>query len=98
MDQTQGTKSLYVALLAGGATFFISMSSFSRSSQNGVITSCSYTDYFALIAGIILFFYGLFRLLKSQGNNNVKFNSLAVTILGVVHIARGIGLFMSPCG
>jgi len=98
MDGQDTQKPLYWALGIGLATFFINITSFSSSSSNGVLTSCSYIDYFALIAGAILFLFGLLRVFKSKGDNTAMLLSVAVIVLGAVHVARGLGIIMSPCG
>jgi len=98
MDGQETQKPLYWALGIGLATFFIKITSFSSSSSNGVLTSCSYMDYFALIAGVILFLFGLSRIFKSKGDKTAMLLSVAVTVLGAVHVARGLGIIMSPCG
>ena len=97
MAGSDSFKSLYWGLGIAGATFFINISSWSRSSRNGVVT-CSYVDYFALIAGTILAVFGLVKLVGSKGNTTAVLLSLAITALGVLHVARGLGLVMGPCG
>ena len=98
MDGSDSHKSIYMALGFGAATFFIQMTSLSSVTRNGVLTSCSYMDFFALIAGVILFFYGMSRVFKSKGDMTAMLLSGAVVVFAVVHVARGLGLIMSPCG
>ena len=98
MDGPASHKSLYWALGIGAVTFVIKMSSLSTASSNGALTSCSYTDFFALIAGAILFVFGLVRVTKSKDDATAKLLSVAVIVLGAVHVARGLGIIMSPCG
>jgi len=97
MDNMEPVKPPYTALAFGIATFFIQINSFSSTSSNGVMTSCSYIDFFALIAGAILVLIGLGRVFKAKGEPAVMLVSLAVAGLGALHIARGFGLIMSPC-
>ena len=98
MDSLNTTKPPYVALGIGVATFFINITSISSTSRNGVLTSCSYMDYFALIAGVVLFLYGLNRVFKNKDDATAMLVSLVVVGLGALHVARGLGLVMSPCG
>ncbi len=98
MDGPETQKPLFWALGIGVATFFIQITSFSSSSSNGVLTSCSYTDYFALLAGAILLLFGLSRVFKSKDDPTAMLLSVAIIALGAVHVARGLGIIMSPCG
>ena len=65
--------------------------------MNGAVT-CSYTDYFAIIAGIILALFGLAKIFGSKGNATALMLSIAIAGLGALHILRGLGMLMSPCG
>ena len=98
MDRSLSLKSLYVAIVIAIVTFVINIGSFSTESRNGVVISCTYTDYFALLAGIVLFLYGISRLFRSYGNSQIMLLALTVTVLGAVHVARGLGWVMGPCG
>ncbi len=98
MENPTDVKPPYVALGMGVATFFINITSISSTSSNGILTSCSYMDYFALIAGAILFLFGLSRVFKSKGDATAILVSLVVVGLGALHVARGLGLVLSPCG
>jgi len=98
MESPIDVKPPYKALGVGVATFFVNITSFNSSSSNGILTSCSYMNYFALIAGAILFLYGVSRVIKSKGDATAMLVSLVVVGLGALHVARGLGLVMSPCG
>lgn len=97
MNGSENLKSHYWGLGIGVATFFINITTSSRSSINGVVT-CSYIDYFALIAGVCLLVFGLVKVFGSKGNSTALLLSIAIIGLGAVHVARGLGLLMSPCG
>lgn len=96
---------LWWGLGFGIAAFVIHVSSSSSRTVNGVMTECSYTDYFAFIAAAACVGFGVAGLTK--GRKAPKDRSvhpavllafaLVLAILAVVHVLRGIGMIGGPC-
>ena len=90
-------KSLWWGLGIGIVAFFVSVSTLSTSSGAGGST-CSYTDYAAIVLGVIAAIMGIGGAVKAKGHAPAMGLGALVAVLGVVHVCRGLGLVMSPCG
>ncbi|WP_068250153.1 hypothetical protein [Janibacter corallicola] len=89
----------------GVLAFVVHISSSSSRRVNGVLTECSYTDYFAFIAAAACVGFGVVGLVKGlrasrdRSVHPVVLLALALVlaILAVVHVLRGIGMIGGPC-
>ncbi len=86
--------------------FFVRLTSVTRSTSGGVVTSCSYIDFFALVFAVICVLGGL--ALARRGIRAPEWQHRAVSTaylvigfvvaaLGVVHVLRGVGVLAGPC-
>lgn len=85
---------LGIGAVAGVVPFFVSISSSSMSTVNGVVTSASHTDPIAIGGGAlaILCGGGAAVLARKHGNQSRILAGLAVLALGGFQLARGFGL------
>ena len=98
-------KALWWGLAFGVLGFIVSISSSSSRTVNGVVTECSYTDYFPLIAAIACVGFGVSGLV--QGFRAPRHRSVHPAVLlvfalvlgafAVVHVLRGLGMIGGPC-
>ena len=95
-----------VALVAG---LFINFEYWSSSTRNGVVVDCAYLGFGEVIGGAIATVVGLRVALQAwrtdQEARPVQLSgpqllaaAVAVSLLGLVLVAKGLGLIFSPCG
>ncbi len=89
-----------IAIGVAIAAFFVTVETMSSSSHNGVVTSCVYRNYGALILGAIAGFLGLVALITSLPGRRAEGILLgaAATALAVWHVLSGMGMIGAPCG
>jgi hypothetical protein len=87
------------ALLIALVPFGLSFSEASWSSANGVVTSYTYRDWFAIVGGTTAAVLGAFHLYlawRSRAPRSSFLLGVAALALGAVQLARGFGMFWSP--
>ncbi len=87
------------SLVFAGLGFVVSIIQVSKTTQNGVITACSFTDYGALICGALAVVLGLMAAATGGVMRNVVSlgAGLAAAVIGAYHVGRGFGLVGGPC-
>ena len=89
---------LGIGAVAGVAPFFISISSSSSTTVNGVVTSSSYSDPVAIIGGAVAILCGLaaaFIANKNKAGAARIAAGVAVLALGGYQVAHGLGVIIS---
>lgn len=98
-------KAIYAGLVIGALGFFVSLTSWTSASVNGVQTACSYQDYAAMIAAalcLVCAVAGIVQRRKHPYRYPVQHwivYALAgvLTVLAVVHALRGFAVIGGPC-
>jgi hypothetical protein len=92
-----------VALVACVLGSVFGFSSESRTVEDGVVTSCTYLDWFAIVAGGVAIFASSVATVDMVKRPASPFRVLGLglaavtTVVGMVHIARGLGIVGSSC-
>ncbi len=95
------TKLEIAGLVLGGLTFVIGINQSSVRVSNGRVVSSSYTDYGAIIGGIVILIIAIITLtniVKTLPSDRIKRGVILLVLLvfGVVHLLRGFGIILSP--
>lgn len=91
-------KTEIIGFVIGGVPFFCNFSTSSTRTVNGVVVESSYTDYVAIILGIVavLIAFSSFRLLEytSEYDRTKRIGiMIAIGALGIYQFLKGIGTF-----
>lgn len=98
-------KALWVGLIVGLVAFVVKLSLSSISSTNGVMTSCSYFDPFALFAAAVCLICGIVSAVKRVRRPGrypfaawlVHLLSGVLVLLAIVHALRAFGIVGGIC-
>ncbi|MGH3446581.1 MAG: hypothetical protein ACRDP4_03050 [Nocardioidaceae bacterium] len=104
-DLRELPKSLWVGLVVGVLAFFVTISSHTEERVNGVQTSCSYTDFAALVGALACIICvpaaWMARGKLSRRRQSALWlmapGSLLLIAFAVVHVLRGLGVVGGPC-
>ncbi len=98
-------KAFWWGLGMGLAAFVIKFTSGTTTKVNGVVTQCSYTDYFALFAAVFCVVAAVLGLRQGPRAGRARrvhpavLVGVAVVVLALagVHVLRGLGMLGGPC-
>lgn len=81
------------------AGFFVTVETFQKTSENGVLTSCSYSDYGAVALGAGAGVVGIVAVILGIARRDTTSAALAAGAIAIAawHLASGLGLVGGPC-
>ncbi|ATG50383.1 hypothetical protein CFK38_01725 [Brachybacterium vulturis] len=105
MKLGEAPKTLWIGLVIGLIAFVVNLSFSSTSSENGVMTSCSYFDIAALGAAVACVVCGIASAVQRLRRPErypftawvVYLLSAVLIVLSVIHALRAFGILGGPC-